>query len=213
MSVCWVAFMCMHCWQMYSTKKGLEPPLKCNHFLCLAGWIKSWIILRWKMLFIFYSISHSEEGSLGLMNHVPLCKRSHALKPQGRIRFLITEVRFERFSVLGPASTLTEKSSKYCNLFIYVKGSYDAFLKILLCIWHNRICWQDLMFRKYIIFQIMYISVRPLCPASLKHFVFYKVPPSDKHSLLWLASWQCVVIGWTPSTSRKCNAPFHYCEL
>ncbi len=24
----------------------------------------------------------------------------------------------------------------------------------------------------------------PLCPASLKHFVFYKVPASDKHSLL-----------------------------
>ncbi len=100
-------------------KKVLEPPLKCNHFLRLAGWIKSWIILRWKMLFIFYSISHSEEGSLGLMNHVLLCKRYHALKPQGRIRFLITEVRFERFSVLGPASTLTEKSSKYCTFFIY----------------------------------------------------------------------------------------------
>ncbi len=25
--------------------------------------------------------------------------------------------------------------------------------------------------------------------ASLKRLVFYKVPPSDKHSLLWLASW------------------------
>ncbi len=44
------------------------------------------------------------------------------------------------------------------------------------------------MFKKHIIFQILYIIVGPLCPASLKHVIFYKVPPSDKHSLLWLAS-------------------------
>ncbi len=43
------------------------------------------------------------------------------------------------------------------------------------------------MFKKHIIFQILYIIVGPLCPASLKCSVFYKVPPSDKHSLLWLA--------------------------
>ncbi len=54
------------------------------------------------------------------------------------------------------------------------------------------------MFKKHIIFQILYIIVGPLCPASLKHFVFYKVPSSDKHSLLWLAHTQCIVIGWTP---------------
>ncbi len=42
---------------------------------------------------------------------------------------------------------------------------------------------------KNISFQIMYFIVGPLFPTSLKHFVFYKVPPSDKHSLLWLASW------------------------
>ncbi len=43
--------------------------------------------------------------------------------------------------------------------------------------------------KKNIAFQILYIIVRPLCPASLKRFVFNKVPPSesDKHSLLWLA--------------------------
>ncbi len=45
------------------------------------------------------------------------------------------------------------------------------------------------MFKKHIIFQILYIIVGPLCPASLKRFIFYKVPPSDKHSLLWLANW------------------------
>ncbi len=40
------------------------------------------------------------------------------------------------------------------------------------------------MFKKHIIFQTLYIIVGPLCPASLKRFVFYKVPPSDKRSLL-----------------------------
>ncbi len=35
----------------------------------------------------------------------------------------------------------------------------------------------------------LYIIVGPLCPASLKRFIFYQVPPSDKHSLLWLANW------------------------
>ncbi len=44
------------------------------------------------------------------------------------------------------------------------------------------------MFKKHI-FQILYIIVVPLCLASLKRVVFYKAPPSDKHSLLWLASW------------------------
>ncbi len=39
----------------------------------------------------------------------------------------------------------------------------------------------------HIIFQILYIIVSPLSPASLKRIVFYKAPPSDKHSLLWLA--------------------------
>ncbi len=64
-----------------------------------------------------------------------------------------------------------------------LKGSYDAFLNII--IWCNRICWHGLMFKKHIIFQILYIIVGPLCPASLKR----KVPPSDKRSLLWLANW------------------------
>ncbi len=45
------------------------------------------------------------------------------------------------------------------------------------------------MFKKHIIFQILYIIVGPLCPASLKSLVFYNVPPSNKHSLLWLANW------------------------
>ncbi len=44
------------------------------------------------------------------------------------------------------------------------------------------------MFKKHIVFQILYIIVSPLCPASLKRVIFYKAP-SDKRSLLWLASW------------------------
>ncbi len=43
--------------------------------------------------------------------------------------------------------------------------------------------------KKYINFQILYIIVVPLSPAALKCFIFYKVPPSDKRSLLWLANW------------------------
>ncbi len=54
------------------------------------------------------------------------------------------------------------------------------------------------MFKKHIIFQILYIIVGPLCPASLKRFVFYKVPPSNKRSLLWLANWPRALIGRTP---------------
>ncbi len=48
------------------------------------------------------------------------------------------------------------------------------------------------MLKKHIIFfdtKILYTIVGHLCPASLKLFIFYKVPPSDKHSLLWLANW------------------------
>ncbi len=47
------------------------------------------------------------------------------------------------------------------------------------------------MFKKHIIFQILYIIVLPLCPASLKHV---KAPPSNKHSLLWLAN--CPSASW-----------------
>ncbi len=45
------------------------------------------------------------------------------------------------------------------------------------------------MFKKHIMFQILYIIVDPLCPASLKRFDLYKVPPSNKRSLFWLANW------------------------
>ncbi len=107
-----------------------------------------------------------------------------------------------------------------CLFYSYIyltllKGSYDAFLKIIiLCIWCNRICWHALIFKKHIIFQILYIIVGPLCPASLKRFVFYKVPPSDKRSLLWLANWHSALwLAEHHKPRRKCNAPFHNREL
>ncbi len=58
------------------------------------------------------------------------------------------------------------------SLFIIatLKGSYDAFLKtIILCIWCNRICRHALMFKKHIIFQILYIIVCRLCAPPLSH--------------------------------------------
>ncbi len=80
--------------------------------------------------------------------------------------------------------------SHLIELLLILKGSYDAILKIIIwCIWCNRICWHALMFKKHIIFQILYIIVVPLCPASLNHVVFYKAPPSNKCCLLWLANW------------------------
>ncbi len=45
------------------------------------------------------------------------------------------------------------------------------------------------MFKKHIIFYILYIIVGPLCPTSLKRFVIYKASLSDNHGLLWLANW------------------------
>ncbi len=81
-----------------------------------------------------------------------------------------------------------------------LKGSYDAFLKIIiLCIWCNIICWHALMFKKHIIFQILYIIVCPLCTASLKCFVFYKAPSfRQAQSALIGQLAQCIVIGRTP---------------
>ncbi len=70
------------------------------------------------------------------------------------------------------------------------------------------------MLKKNISFQILYIIVGPLCPASLKRFVFYKVPPSDKRSLLWLANWHSALwLAEHHKPRRKCNAPFHNREL
>ncbi len=38
-------------------------------------------------------------------------------------------------------------------------------------------------------FQIMYIIVGYLCSTSLTRFLFFKAPPSNKHSMLYMANW------------------------
>ncbi len=56
------------------------------------------------------------------------------------------------------------------------------------------------MFKKHILFLILYIIVGPLCPASLKRFVFYKENfPSFRQAEAALIGQlaQCIVIGWT----------------
>ncbi len=70
------------------------------------------------------------------------------------------------------------------------------------------------MFQNHIVFQILYIIVGPLFPASFKRFVFYKVPPSDKHSPLWLANWHSALwLAEHHKPRRKCNAPSHNHEI
>ncbi len=56
--------------------------------------------------------------------------------------------------------------------------------------------------QKHIIFQILYIILVPLCPASLKHLIFYKAPPSNKCSLLWLVNWPSAL--WLAEHYKHC---------
>ncbi len=44
------------------------------------------------------------------------------------------------------------------------------------------------MFKKHIIFHILYIVVAPLCSAFLKYVDFHKAHRSEKRGVLWLAS-------------------------
>ncbi len=64
--------------------------------------------------------------------------------------------------------------------------------------------------KKNMIFHILYIIVAPLCPAFLKCIDFYKAHCSEKHGVLWLASYP-VCCDWlnTSSVWRKCYALYH----
>ncbi len=55
-----------------------------------------------------------------------------------------------------------------------LKGSYGVIFKII--IWCNRICWHALMFKKHIIFQILYIVVVPLIGQLTQCFVIGRTP-------------------------------------
>ncbi len=87
-----------------------------------------------------------------------------------------------------------------------LKGSYDAFLKII--IWCNRICWHALMFKKHIIFQILYIIVGLPLSFSTKSLLPTSTVCSDWPTDPVHCDWPN-----TASTRRKCNAPFHNREL
>ncbi len=149
--------------------------------------------------FIFKQSCSTAEFMAEKLHYPWFCKSFH------RFKNLNKQFALELFTAHPlPWSTMNESISLhsqstrifvciFCNKCKYahiLKGSYYAFLKIIiLCFWCNRICWNALMFKKHIIFQTLYIIVGPLCPASFKCFVFCKVPPSDKHGLLWLANW------------------------
>ncbi len=73
--------------------------------------------------------------------------------------------------------------------------------------------WHALMFKKH-----NFSNTVHCCRCSMPRFsqmlLFYKVPPSDKHSLLWLANWHSALwLAEHHKPCRKCNSPFHNREL
>ncbi len=90
------------------------------------------------------------------------------------------------------------------------KGSYNAILNIIiLCIWCKRISWHDFMFKKHIIFQILYIIVGPLCPASNTSFSTKSLLQTSAVCSDWPTDpVQCVVIGRTPQAQVGNVTPF-----
>ncbi len=60
-----------------------------------------------------------------------------------------------------------------------LKGSYDA-AKYNNCV----MCLRGSMFKKHIIFYILYVIVAPLCSAFLKLVDFYKAHRSEKRGVL-----------------------------
>lgn len=77
-----------------------------------------------------------------------------------------------------------------------------------LCFWCNAICLYVLRLKNF-----SYIIVAPLWPAFQK-CVFYKTNCSEKHSVLWLASWPVRYV-WLNISSMwwKCYGPYHNCNL
>ncbi len=74
-------------------------------------------------------------------------------------------------------------------------------LIIILCIWCNIICCHAFMFRKHIIFQILYIIVGPLSQ-TLRHSF------RQAQSALIGQLTQCIVIGQTPQAASEMYRPF-----
>ncbi len=63
--------------------------------------------------------------------------------------------------------------------------------------------WHAFIFKKHIIFQILYIIVGPLCPASFKRFVFLQSPFWQAQSALIGQLTQCIVIDQAPQAASE----------
>ncbi len=51
------------------------------------------------------------------------------------------------------------------------------------------------MFKKHIIFQILYIIVGPLCPAFLKRLIFYKRPSMSHRDIDMWGMFEWAILG------------------
>ncbi len=77
------------------------------------------------------------------------------------------------------------------------------FLKIIiLCIWCNRICWHALIFKKYIIFQILYTLLYVLYAPPLSNFLKSPLFRQAQSALIGQLT-QCNVIGRTPQAALE----------
>ncbi len=125
-----------------------------------------------------------------------LCK-PHSFKKRTLLKRFLSWLKLnDNESDWQPANlNMHSGQEKKCVL---LKGSYDAYLKIIiLCIWCNRICWHALMFKKHIIFKTMYIIVGPLCPA---------LPSNASFSTNSLLPTSTVCSDW-PTDTVRCDWP------
>ncbi len=65
-----------------------------------------------------------------------------------------------------------------------LKGSYDAAKNNNCVMCKSVMCLRGSMFKKHIIFHILYVIVAPLCSAFLKRVDFYKAHRSEKRGVL-----------------------------
>ncbi len=93
----------------------------------------------------------------------------------------------------------------YIVTFLTLKGSYDAFLKIIiLCIWCNRICWHILLFKKTHYFSNTVHYCRSSMPRLSQTLRFLQSPSFwQVQSALIGQLAQCIVIGWTSQAASE----------
>ncbi len=82
---------------------------------------------------------------------------------------------------------------------VLLKGSYDAFLKIIiLCIWCNRICWHALMFKKHYFSNTVHYCRSAMPRLSQTHCFLQSPSFRQAQSALIGQLAQCIVTGRTP---------------